>query len=83
MENLVFRRKLPSKQRCDLCGKADFGVYQVNEDGYLLTFCSPDHARTGVSNWEEKKAKGIKPGVPYKEEQIEDEGENIEGGENE
>jgi hypothetical protein len=46
-----------------------------------LTFDTPEHARVGVHNWEEKKAKGIKPGVPVTKEEIEDLGENIEGGE--
>ena len=80
-ENLSFQRKLGYKQRCDLCGTAKDVVYQVNHDGHLLTFCSNEHARTGLSNWEEKKAKNIRPNVPYKEEIIEDLGENIEGGE--
>jgi hypothetical protein len=78
----MFQRNLPAKQRCDLCGSSRDNVYQVNENGYLLTFCSPDHARTGVHNWEDKIAKGIKPGVPYKEEESGDLGENIEGGGN-
>lgn len=80
-ENLSFQRKLGYKQRCDLCGKATANVYQVNHDGHLLTFCSNEHVRTGLANWEEKKAKNIRPGVPYKEPDNEDLGENIEGGE--
>lgn len=80
-DNLMFQRNLPSKQRCDLCGTASNKVYQAREDGYLLTFDTPEHARVGIANWEEKKAKGIKPGVPFKEEESTDLGENIEGGE--
>ena len=81
-EDLMFQRNLPSKQRCDLCGSASNKVYQTNRDGYLLTFDTPEHARVGVANWELKKAKGIKPGVPVLKEEIDDLGENIdEGGE--
>lgn len=67
-DGLVYQRKLGAKQRCDLCGAARENVYQLNQDGYILTFCSAEHARTGVANWEEKKKKNIKPGIPYKEE---------------
>ena len=66
--DLIFQRKLGYKQRCDLCSRATENVYQVNHDGHLLTFDTPEHARVGLSNWEEKKAKNIRPGVPYKEE---------------
>jgi len=55
-------------------------VYQVNEEGYLLTFDTPEHARVGIANWREKIAKGIKPGMPVPKEEINDLGENIEGG---
>lgn len=68
-DNLSFQRTLPAKQRCDLCSKATNTVYQINQEGYLLTFCSNDHARTGLNNWLEKKNKNIRPGIPYKEEE--------------
>ncbi|MCK9371064.1 hypothetical protein M0R04_14225 [Candidatus Dojkabacteria bacterium] len=81
MSDLIFQRHLPAKQRCDLCQRATENVYQINHEGYLLTFDSAEHARVGLTNWEEKKAKNIKPGVPFKEEVIEDLGENIGGDE--
>lgn len=67
-ENLSFSITLPYQQRCDLpdCQKATKRVYRIQQDGYGLSFCSNDHARVGLTNWNENKKRGIRPGTPAK-----------------
>lgn len=80
-ENLSFGITLPFDRRCDLpdCQKATRRVYRVNLDKYGLSFCSNDHARVGLSRWEEKKKAGIKPGMPIpKNESPEAVGDNLQ-----
>lgn len=64
--NLSFGITLPFRQPCQLpdCQKPTNRVYRVNVDDYNLSFCSNDHARLGLTRWEEKKKLGIKPGSP-------------------
>lgn len=69
-EDVVFHKTFPYKQRCDLCGRSANHMYQINKEGNLLNFDSTEHARIGLKNWDEKKAKGIKPETPYKEENL-------------
>lgn len=79
--NLSFGIKLPFRQQCNLpeCQKPTNYVYRVNIDQHRLSFCSNDHARTGLSRWEEKKKLGIKPGMPRQKEEIpEVSGDNIQ-----
>jgi hypothetical protein len=63
-QNLSFSIRMPYKVRCNLpdCGKAVNQVYKVGLDGYSINFCSNDHARTGITRWQDKIARGIKPG---------------------
>ena len=57
----------------------------MNQDNYSLTFCSNDHARIGITRWEEKKKLGIKPGRQVRHEDPTDEyvGDNMEEVDNE
>lgn len=79
--NLSFSVKLPYKQRCVIpeCQRAVDRVYRVNQDGHPLNFCSNDHARLGITRWEEKKKLGIKPGQPQPAPDLsnESEGDNL------
>lgn len=78
--NLSFGVTLPFKQRCALpdCAVATNRVYRVNVDGYNLSFHSNDHARIGISRWEEKKKLGIKPGQPAPVDNDQYTGDNLE-----
>jgi hypothetical protein len=53
--------------------------HKINVDGYSINFCSNDHARVGLTRWEEKKKLGVKPGQPFiKEDEGEYVGDNIQ-----
>jgi hypothetical protein len=86
-DNLSFGITLPYKQRCNLpdCTKATQRVYRVNVDDHGLSFCSNDHARVGLSRWEEKVKMGIRPGQKqsidtHVDEQVGDNLIDVEGG---
>lgn len=80
-QNLSFSVKMPYKVRCMIpeCGKAIQQVYRVSLDGHSINMCSNDHARLGITRWQDKKARGITPSSPQERpNEIEQTGDNLE-----
>lgn len=64
--NPIFNVTLPYKRRCELpdCRKPSNQVFKINVEGNSISTCSPAHARTAESRWEEKKRLNVRLGVP-------------------
>ena len=60
----ALRIEYPSLRVCEKCHRKQNFLYKIELDGYIILVCSSWCAESARKNWQEKKDKSIKPGVP-------------------